>query len=44
VALLGALLTSGNGHHLALHTPMLVAAVALVLAVGLAWLATRPDH
>jgi DHA2 family methylenomycin A resistance protein-like MFS transporter len=46
VALLGALLTSGAGHRVALHTPMLVSAVGLALAVGLAWVATirgRPE-
>jgi MFS transporter, DHA2 family, methylenomycin A resistance protein len=44
VALLGALLAGasggGTGHRLALHTPMLVAAAGLALAVVLAWIAT----
>jgi MFS transporter, DHA2 family, methylenomycin A resistance protein len=40
VALLGALLGSG----LTLRTPMIVAAMAFALAVGLAWIATRADR
>jgi DHA2 family methylenomycin A resistance protein-like MFS transporter len=47
VALLGSLLAGGAGgagHGLALRTPMIVAAAGLVLAVGLAWIATRPDR
>jgi len=44
VALLGALLAGGSRHGLALRTPMLVAAVGLALAVGLAWLATQRDR
>ncbi|HEX4063466.1 MAG TPA: MFS transporter [Streptosporangiaceae bacterium] len=43
VALLGALLAGsagGAGHGLALHTPMLVSAAGLALAVVLAWIAT----
>jgi MFS transporter, DHA2 family, methylenomycin A resistance protein len=52
VALLGALLAGraagtgggGPGHGLDLRIPMLVAAAALLLAVGLAWVATRPDR
>jgi DHA2 family methylenomycin A resistance protein-like MFS transporter len=53
VALLGALLAggaaggasgggAGGAHTLTLRTPMIVAAVALLLATGLAWLATQP--
>lgn len=42
VALPGALLTSGGGHAIALRTPVNVAAAGYVLAIGLAWLATRP--
>ena len=49
VALLGALLAGGSGgsggggHALSLHTPLVVAAAGYVIAVGLAWFATRPD-
>ena len=44
VAVLGSLLagTGHSGHGLALHTPLSVAAAGLLVAVGLAWMATRP--
>jgi DHA2 family methylenomycin A resistance protein-like MFS transporter len=44
VALLGSLLTgTGQGQQaLALPVPLSVAAAALLAAVGLAWIATRP--
>jgi DHA2 family methylenomycin A resistance protein-like MFS transporter len=56
VALLGALLVGGSsgnsgagnsgsgGHALSLHAPLIVAAAGYVIAVGLAWFATRPEH
>jgi hypothetical protein len=33
---------TAGGHGLALHTPLSVAAVGLLVAVGRAWMATRP--
>jgi DHA2 family methylenomycin A resistance protein-like MFS transporter len=44
VALLGSLLASGshNNGSLSLHTPLIVSAIGLLIAAGLAWVATRP--
>ena len=56
VPLLGALLVGGSsgnngsgnngggGHALSLHAPLIVAAAGYVIAVGLAWFATRPER
>ncbi len=48
VALLGSLLAGagagGAGAGLTLHVPLIVAAAGYLVAVGLAWLATRPDR
>ena len=43
VALLGSLLASGTGGRLDLRVPLIVSAVTLVLAAGLAWVATRRE-
>ena len=45
VALLGALLAGGGngGPALSLQKPLIVAAIGYVIAVGLAWFATRPE-
>ena len=36
--------SSGGGHALSLHAPLIVAAAGYVIAVGLAWFATRPER
>jgi MFS transporter, DHA2 family, methylenomycin A resistance protein len=43
VALLGSLLVGGAGGRPDLSVPLMVSAVTLVVAAGLAWVATRPD-
>ena len=44
VALLGALLAGGGGSAVTLQKPLIVAAVGYVIALGLAWFATRPGR
>ena len=43
MALLGALLAGGGGSAVTLQKPLIVAAVGYVIAVRLAWFATRPQ-